>query len=76
MAQVTLYLDDDTLRRMKAAAKSAGVSMSAWLSSLVQERVRQDWPAEVVELAGAWSEFPDAEEIRADFPDDLPRESL
>lgn len=76
MAQVTIYLDDETLSRMKAAAKSAGVSMSAWLTGLVQEKVRRDWPEEVTQLAGAWRDFPDAEEIRGGFPNDLPRETL
>ena len=32
MAQVTLYMDDDTMARMRAAAEAAGLSMSAWLA--------------------------------------------
>lgn len=76
MAQVTIYMDDDTLARMRAAAEQAGLSMSAWLARLVRDRTRADWPPEVAALAGAWSDLPLAEEIRATQAEDLPRESF
>lgn len=76
MGQVTLYMDDDTLGRMRAAADAAGLSMSAWLARLVRERTRTEWPREVVDLAGAWRDLPVAEDLRASEPADLRRESL
>lgn len=76
MGQVTLYMDDDTLGRMRAAAEAAGLSMSAWLAQLVRERTRTEWPREVADLAGAWRDLPTAEELRAPRVDDLPREAL
>ncbi len=76
MGQVTLYLDDETKARMRAAAKAAGMSMSAWLTQLVVEKTRDEWPAEVTKLAGAWKDLPTAEALRADQPADLQRESL
>ncbi len=76
MAQVTLYMDDDTLDRMRAAARTAGVSMSAWLAELVRERTRTEWPREVAALAGAWRDLPSAEDLRAGTPPDAPRDSL
>ena len=76
MGQVTLYMDDETLARMRGAALASGLSMSAWLAQLVRERTRQNWPAEVAALAGAWSEMPPAEELRAGLGMDVPRESL
>jgi hypothetical protein len=76
MAQVTLYMDDDTVRRLRAAAEQAGLSMSAWLAQLVRERTRATWPAEVVALAGAWGDLPTAEELRAGSAQDVPREDL
>ena len=57
MAQVTIYLDDAAERRVKAAARKAGVSVSRWVADLVENRTRTDWPAEVLELAGAWPTF-------------------
>jgi hypothetical protein len=76
MAQVTLYMDDDTMSRMRLAAEQAGLSMSAWLAQLVRERTRTEWPREVQALAGAWRDAPGAEALRQDEPPDLPRESL
>lgn len=71
---VTLYLDEDTLSRMRAAAEAAGLSMSAWLAQLVRERTRRAWPAEVVALAGAWRDLPTAEELRGSVGEDVRRE--
>ncbi len=64
MAQVTIYLDDAAERRVKAAARRAGVSVSRWVAELVEARTRTEWPTEAKELAGAWTDFPDLEEIR------------
>lgn len=76
MAQVTLYLDDETHQRMRAAAEAEGLSMSSWLGRLVRERTREEWPPEVAALAGAWPDLPDAEILRQGEVEDLPRESL
>ena len=76
MGQVTLYLDPETESRMKAAAKAAGVSQSRWVSDLIRQKAATEWPESVVQLAGAWSDFPTAEEIRAGSGEDVPREPL
>jgi hypothetical protein len=64
MTQVTIYLDDASQRRVRAAARIDGVSISRWIADLIQSRTRTDWPAEARELAGAWPDFPDLREIR------------
>ena len=64
MAQITIYLDDAAERRVKAAARKAGVWVSRWVAELVENRTRTEWPAEVLELAGAWPDFPDLEDLR------------
>jgi len=76
MGQVTLYMDDDTLGRMRAEAEAEGLSMSAWLARLVQARLGTEWPREVVELAGAWPDLPLAEELRHGAAADVAREAL
>ena len=76
MGQVTIYLDDSTEKLVDAAATSAGVSKSKWVSDLIRDRAATEWPAFVRALAGAWPEFPLAEEIRAGQPADAPRERL
>jgi len=76
MSQLTLYLDAETESRMKTAAKAAGLSQSRWVAGLIREKTANRWPDAVVRLAGAWADFPDAEEIRAGLGEDAPRESL
>jgi hypothetical protein len=76
MGQVTLYLDNETEARVKAAAKAAKVSKSRWVADLIREKTRTEWPAWVVELVGSWSDLPSLEEIREGLPEDLPRETL
>jgi hypothetical protein len=76
MAQVTLYMDDDTLTRVRAAADAAGLSLSAWVAQVVRDRTRTEWPRDVADLAGAWRDLSTAEQLRATSPADLPREDL
>ena len=59
---------------MKSAAQAAGLSVSRWLAGLVQEKTASVWPHEVVAAAGAWQDFPDLDELRANNVADLPRE--
>jgi hypothetical protein len=76
MAQVTLYMDDDTMAKVRAAAKAAGMSMSAWVTQLVRDRTRSEWPDDVAELAGAWPDLPTAEELRSSQESDVTRETM
>jgi hypothetical protein len=73
MADITLSLDEETIRRMRAAAEVAGLSLSAWLARVVGTPVHREWPPEVLALAGAWREFPTADELRANQPPDTTR---
>ena len=43
---------------------------------LVSETVSSQWPEWVARLAGAWPDFPTAEEICAGVGKDVPRELL
>jgi hypothetical protein len=76
VAQVTLYLDEETKERVRKAARAAGVSQSRWLAELVRRGAAEQWPAEVRELAGAWPEFPGSAELRRGPARDVRRERL
>ena len=76
MGQVTIYLEEDIEKKMIAAAKSAHLSKSKWISKLIQEKVANEWPQSIVDLAGAWGDFPDIEEIRPNEGNDAKREEL
>ncbi|PYQ39413.1 MAG: CopG family transcriptional regulator [Acidobacteria bacterium] len=64
MAQVTLYLDDETADRLKKAAKQAGLSRSRFLARLVREKTVTEWPQAVKDLAGAWPDLETVERRR------------
>lgn len=64
MAQVTIYLDDETEQKARAAARSKGVSLSKWVAERVRQGALSDWPDYVRELAGAWSALPSVEQLR------------
>lgn len=76
MAQVTIYLDDATAALVKVAVRNAHTSQSRWIADAIKQRVRTEWPASVRALAGAWPDFPTAEEIRKRQAADIPREKL
>jgi hypothetical protein len=76
MGQVTIYLDAAAERRVRAAARKSRVSVSRWIAELVENRTRTDWPPEARELAGAWPDFADLEEVRRVTAKDQPRARL
>jgi hypothetical protein len=76
MAQITLYLDEETIKRVRRAARASGLSQSRWLAELVRERTARQWPDAVRELAGAWGDFPEVDELRRSAGRDVKRERL
>ncbi len=76
MGQVTIYLEAEIEARMRKAAQSMNVSQSKWISTLIREKVADEWPESVLKLAGAWSDLPTAEEMRNTQVPDIVREEL
>lgn len=76
MAHLTIYLTDDAERRVRKAAKAANVSVSKWVADRVAKSVEALWPPEFLALAGAFPDFPDADDLRKGYGEDVPRESL
>jgi hypothetical protein len=76
MGQVTLYLDNHTERKLKAAVKGCGLSQSKWLSELIQKELATEWPDSIRQLAGTWDDFPSLEEVRSSIVKDSRREIL
>ena len=76
MAQITIYLDDEVLKMVDEAVRSSGISKSRWIADAVRARIKKEWPDSVRELAGAWPDFPSAQQIRKRSGDDMAREKL
>lgn len=76
MGQVTIYLDNEIEQKMVAAAKSAHLSKSKWISKIIQEKIVNEWPQSIVEMAGTWDDFPDIERIRSYEGGDVKHDTL
>jgi hypothetical protein len=76
MGQVTIYLDKETEAKLNALIGNKKISKSKWIAELIRAKAATSWPENVVELAGAWKDFPTAEEIRATIGQDVQREPL
>ena len=73
--------DNDLPRRSdgestQGVGKGTGLSVSRFIANLIQEKTATEWPPSVEALVGAWADFPEVEELRADVVDDEPREKL
>ena len=62
MSQVTIYLDKHTETEMRSAAKAMNMSQSKWVAQVIEEKLAAQWPESIKQMAGAWSDFPTAEE--------------
>lgn len=72
MAHLTIYLNDDTERRVRKAARAAKVSVSKWVAERVTKSVETSWPPEFLALAGSFADFPDAAQLRKGYGKDVP----
>lgn len=76
MSQLTLYLDEDTERLLKRAAREAGVSQSRWVAEVIRRAAAPQWPEAVCASLGSWEDFPETDRLRAATGADVARESF
>ena len=76
MAQLTIYLDDDTIKRIENAAGHEHSSISKWVKNRLLESLEKQWPSDFFSLQGSLSEGDLMEPPELDFSQDTPREKL
>ncbi len=76
MGQVTIYLDDETERKMVVNAEAMNLSKSKWIAQVIQESLVDEWPKSVRNLPGSWDAFPSLEAIRETADHDVDREPM
>ena len=74
MAQLTIYIDDETRKRIERAAEQARSSVSQWVKSRLTEALERTWPDNYFELFGALRGSDLERPAQPPFDDDLPRE--
>jgi len=76
MAQVTIYMANDLETQIKAMASSLNISISKFISTILEQKVQNEWSSGSRKLAGSWDDFPTLQEIRANQGDDVQREAF
>jgi len=76
MAQVTIYIPNDLEIQIKAMASSLNISISKFISTILEQKVQNEWSSGSRKLAGTWDDFPTLQEIRANQGHDVQREEF
>jgi hypothetical protein len=76
MPQLSLYVDEETLKRIETGAKAENLSISKYVVTKVKESLEKRWPGNFFRLYGSVQDetFDIPEEI--DFIRDSKREDL
>lgn len=75
MAQVTIYMDNNLEENVKKLAKSTGVSISKFISNILEQKVSSSWDDSVRKLSGSWSDdIAFSEDLRSHKTPDIKRE--
>jgi hypothetical protein len=74
MPQISLYIDEDTLRKVEKRAKQDNTSVSKWVGNSIKKSMTDEYPEGFFELFGALKEIPFERPPQGKFADDCGRE--
>jgi len=76
MPQISLYIDEKTLKKIEEAAQLENVSISKWVSGKLAEHLEKNWPDNYTSLFGSITDDSFCAETIKDFTTDIDREEL
>lgn len=76
MPQLSLYIDEETLRQLEIAAKIEHLSISRYVVGILNKSMHTGWPEHYGELFGAIDDNTFTVKESGSFKDDSPREAL
>ncbi|MBI2119965.1 MAG: toxin-antitoxin system, antitoxin component [Elusimicrobia bacterium] len=76
MAQLTVYIDDKTLKQIDIAAKREHTSISKWVKVRLSTALETKWPAHYFDLFGSLSKEDLERPKQLDFSKDTRRGTL
>ncbi len=76
MPQISLYIDEETLKKVEKAAKKEHVSISKWVGLNIQRSLEKEYPKGYFNLFGSIKDETMVAERPADFYGDSEREKL
>ncbi len=76
MAQVTIYIDNELESKIKNIAQSLNIPIGNYISMILEKSITDHWGSSIKKLPGSWNDFPTAEELRENNPQDITREAF
>ena len=76
MKKITIYLDDETEKKLQMAISRTSRSKSKWIRDLIREKTAATWPESIMKLSGAWQDMPTAEILRKEMGVEAEREPI
>jgi hypothetical protein len=76
MGQLSLYIDDETLKKVEEAAKSQHMSVSKWITSRIKNSFKTSWDDNFFSLFGSIKDDSFKRPNQIDYEHDAKRESL
>jgi hypothetical protein len=76
MAQLTVYIDEKTRRRIELAARRADTSVSRWVKQRLTNALQTEWPDDYFDLLGSLRDVDIDRPAQLRSDDDGARESV
>jgi hypothetical protein len=76
MAQLTIYIDDETLAKVEKAARKEKESISAWVKKRLSGALVSEWPKGFFDLCGSLKDTDFSRPPQPDWSLDRKREEL
>ena len=76
MPQLSLYIDEQTLRKIEIAAKLENLSISKYVVQVLNQTINSSWPESYHQLFGSIRDDTFEVDRHTDFSADISRESL
>ncbi|MFZ1984732.1 MAG: hypothetical protein WAU91_09990 [Desulfatitalea sp.] len=76
MPQISLYIDEKTLKKVESAAKQQRLSISKWVAEQIKSRIDPVYPADYEKLFGSINDETFAKPKTQDFKHDAKRNAF
>jgi hypothetical protein len=76
MPQISLYVDQETLKKIERSAEAKNMSMSKWVGETIQKYLVDEYPAGFFNLFGSAKDDTMIRPKQIDFAADIKREEI
>lgn len=76
MPQISLYIEEDILKKIEIAAKLENKSISKWVALQIKSNLRNQYPKDFFTLFGSITDKSFVEPREIDFDKDVSKENL